>query len=118
MKVRVPTLAAAPWAGLAAGPSCWAINTELNYALVPWLCGRGLKVVPVIAGVLVGVSLTGALWSWLAWSRYEGPGLQVPEQDGHPSYLLSGIGVATGLLFALVIAMQGLAGLIVHPCLR
>src|SRR5436305_1201307 len=94
MNVRAPALFVAPWAGLATGPACWALNTQLNYALVPWFCGRGLNVVPVIAAVLVVVSLAGAVWSWLAWSRYEGPGLQVPEQDGRPGYLLSGIGVA------------------------
>jgi len=118
MNVRAPTLSVAPWAGLAAGPTCWAINTQLNYALVPWFCGRGLNVVPVIAGVLVLVSVAGAVWSWLAWGRYEGPKLRVPQQDGHSGYLLSGIGVAAGVLFAVVIAMQGLAALILSPCLR
>jgi len=118
MNVRAPTLAAAPWAGLAAGPACWAISTQLNYALVQWFCERGLNIAPIIAGVLVAVSLAGAVWSWLAWSRYEGPGLQIPEQDGHPGYLLSGLGVASGVLFALVILMQGLAGFILDPCLR
>jgi hypothetical protein len=106
------------WAGLAVGPSAWAINTQLNYALVPWFCGRGLNVVPVIAGLLVLLSLAGALWSWIAWERHEGPGLHLPEQDGHPRHLLSGIGVALSVLFAVVIAMQGVAGLILDPCLR
>jgi hypothetical protein len=118
MNVRTPTFTVAPWAGLAAGPACWAINTQLNYALVPWFCGRGLNVVPVIAAVLIAVSLAGAVWSWLAWSRYEGPSLQLPEQDGHPGSLLAGLGVAAGVLFALVIVMQGVAGLILGPCLR
>jgi len=106
------------WAGLAAGPACWAISTQLNYALVPWFCGRGINIVPVIAAGLVAISLAGALWSWLAWGRYEGPGMHIPEQDGHPRHLLSGIGVAAGVLFAIVITMQGIAGLILSPCLR
>ena len=106
------------WAGLALGPTCWAISTQINYALVPWACGRRVDIVPIIAAVLAVISLGGAVWSWLAWSRYEGPGLRIPEQDGHPGDLLSGIGVASGVLFALVIAMQGIAGLILDPCLR
>jgi hypothetical protein len=106
------------WAGLAVGPTCWAISTQLNYALVPWFCGHGLNVVPIIAAVLVVISLAGALWSWLAWGRHEGPGMHIPEQDGHPRHLLSGIGVAAGVLFAIVITMQGIAGLILDPCLR
>jgi len=41
-----------------------------------------------------------------------------PEQDGHPRQLLSGIGVAAGVLFAIVIALQGVAGLLLEPCVR
>ena len=44
--------------------------------------------------------------------------MHIPEQDGHPRHLLSGIGVAAGVLFAIVITMQGIAGLILSPCLR
>jgi hypothetical protein len=106
------------WAGLALGPACWVVSTQLNYALVPWFCGRGLNIAPVIAAALVVISLVGALWSWLAWGRYEGPGLHIPEQDGRPHDLLCGIGVAAGVLFGMVVAMQGVAGLILDPCLR
>ena len=118
MNVQALRLHGRSWAGLAAGPACWAVDTQLNYALVPWFCGGGLNIVPVIAGVLVVFSLAGALWSWLAWERHEGLGMHIPEQDGHPRHLLCGIGVAAGVLFALVIAMQGIAGLILDPCLR
>jgi hypothetical protein len=105
------------WAGLAAGPACWALNTQLNYALVPWFCERGHNAVPVIAAVLAVLSLAGAASSWLAFGRHDDPGTHM-EQDGHPRYLLSGIGVAAGVLFALVIAMQGTAAFILDPCLR
>jgi len=107
-----------PSAGLAMGPAAWAIDTQLNYALVQWACGRAWNPIPVIAGVLVLVSLAGAASSLLAWRRHNGPGMAMPEQDGHPRYLLSGIGVAAGLLFGIVIALQGLAGLLLGPCLR
>jgi hypothetical protein len=106
------------WAGLVLGPTCWAISTQLNYALVPWFCARRLDMVPVIAVGLVAISLIGALWSWLAWHRHDGPGIHLPEQDGHPHHLLCGIGVASGVLFAIVIAMQGVAGLILNACVR
>src|SRR4051812_73396 len=106
------------WAGVAIGPAAWAIDTQLNYALVQWACGRAWNPIPVIAGVLVLVSLAGAASSLLAWRRHNGPGMAMPEQDGHPRYLLSGIGVAAGLLFGIVIALQGLAGLLLGPCLR
>jgi hypothetical protein len=106
------------WAGLAAGPTAWAVDTQLNYALVPWACAHGRNIVPAIAGGLAVVSLLGALSSWLAWRRHDGPGMRSPEQDGDPRHLLSGIGVASGLLFAIVIALQGMAAVMISPCLR
>jgi hypothetical protein len=68
--------------------------------------------------VLAVVSLAGALSSWMAWRRYDAWGVPVPEQDGHPYRLLSAIGVGFGILFAIVIVMQGIAGIFLEPCLR
>jgi hypothetical protein len=107
-----------PWAGLAAGPACWALDTQLNYALVPWACKYGWNGIPAIAALLAIMSLLGALSSWFAWRRYEAPGTFNSGQDGHPRNLLCGIGVAAGVLFAIVIAMQGIAGMMLDPCLR
>jgi hypothetical protein len=100
------------------GPAAWAIDTQLNYALLDWSCGKGWNPSPAIAAVLAAISLAAAAFSFLAWRRHEGPGMPIPEQDGHPRHLLAGIGVAAGVLFALVILVQGLAGLLLEPCLR
>lgn len=108
----------ASWAGLALGPASWALNTQINYALVNWECSGGKNPLAVIAAVLAVVSLAGALSSWVAWRRYDASGVPVPEQDGHPYRLLSAIGVGFGILFAIVIAMQGIAGIFLGPCLR
>jgi hypothetical protein len=106
------------WSGLAVGPAAWAIDTQLNYALVDWACAKGWNPTPAIAAVLTLISLAAAASSFVAWQRHDGPGMPIPEQDGHPRQLLSGIGVAAGVLFAVVIALQGLAGLMLGPCLR
>jgi hypothetical protein len=106
------------WSGLAIGPTAWAMNTQLNYALVDWACGRGWNPTPAIAAVLALISLAAAVSSFFAWQRHDGPRMRIPERDGHPRYLLSGIGVAAGLLFAVVIALQGLGSLLLEPCLR
>jgi hypothetical protein len=100
------------------GPAAWAIDTQLNYAFVEWTCGRAWNPIPAIASVLLLISLAGAALSLLAWRRHDGPGMPMPEQDGHPRHLLSGIGVGAGVLFGVVIALQGLAGLLLGPCLR
>jgi hypothetical protein len=106
------------WAGLAVGPAMWALSTQGNYALAPHLCGRWLHANAGLSLGLALVSFAAALSSWRAWRRHQGPGLHIPEQDGHPRHLLSGIGVAAGILFGLVIVMQGVAAVIVDPCLR
>jgi hypothetical protein len=99
------------WTGLAIGPVAWAIDTQLN-------CGEKVNPAPAIAAVLMLISLAAAGASFVAWQRHDGRGIPLPEQDGRPRNLLSGIGVAAGLLFAVVIALQGLAGLLLGPCLR
>jgi hypothetical protein len=106
------------WAGLALGPASWALNTQVNYALVNWECSGGKHPIGMIAAVLAVVSLAGALSSWVALRRYDASGVPVPEQDGHPHRLLSAIGVTFGILFAIVIVMQGIAGIFLEPCLR
>lgn len=106
------------WSGLAIGPAAWAIDTQLNYALVDWACGKGWNPTPAIAAALALISIAAAGSSLVAWRRHDGPGMRIPQQDGRPHRLLSGIGVAAGLLFAIVIALQGLAGMLLGPCLR
>jgi hypothetical protein len=107
------------WSGLAVGPAAWALDTQLNYALVDWACGAGSNPVPTISAVLALISLCGAASSFISWQRHEGrTTLESYQHDGDPVQLLSGIGVAAGLLFAVVIALQGFAGLLLEPCLR
>jgi hypothetical protein len=103
------------WSGLALGPLSWMLNTQLNYSLIEWFCAAGWNPVPAIAAVFTVTSLVGSAISWLAWSR---AGMRIPEQDGQPHRLVRGISVAAGVLFAIVIALQGVAGLIVGACQR
>jgi hypothetical protein len=100
------------------GSTAWALDTLINYALVIPACRSGFNPVPIVALVLTMASLAGALSSWLAWRRDDGARVPMPEQDGHPRHLLSGIGMASGVLFAVVIAMQGVGALLLEPCLR
>ena len=107
------------WAGLAVGPAAWAVSTQANYSLVSILCarGHGVKPVAVLALVLVLLSLASGFLSWRAWQRH-GSGGQVPEEDGRPRNLLAGIGVLSALLFAVIVATQGAAALVLHGCER
>jgi hypothetical protein len=105
-----------PSAGLIGGPLAWGISTQLNYALSPWLCDTSVPVVELIATVLVILSLAGALLSWRALRHLrDGPGIDAPTSYA-PHRMIALVGVAAGLLFALIIAMQGTAALFLDGC--
>ena len=107
----------APWAGLVTGPAAWAINTQLGYALVPWICANESKLIPPIALGMTLVALAGAFVSWLSLPQSQLDSGGSPA-GGEPRSMLAAIGVASGLLFALLILTQGAAGLVFHGCER
>jgi len=106
--------AGVPWAGLAAGPAAWAVSTQLNYALASWACARGAAlVVAGLALLFVLAALGGGLLSWRAWRATPAA---PREEGGRPHHFLAAIGILTAVLFALVILMQGVAGLVFSGC--
>jgi hypothetical protein len=108
----------APWAGLLTGAVAWAINQQLNYALAPWMCGAKASAVPWISLALAVLALAGGAVSARTWLSREDPVGKVIEEDGLPSLFLAGIGVSAALLFAMLILMQGAAGLVLTGCER
>ena len=120
-----------PSAGLFAGPAAWLISTQANYALAPWTCAHGIRAVPIVAVPLVVVSLAGGLLSWRALrSPPTGESAAVPGPDGSraetlgsprgggPHRLVAAIGVLIALLFAVIIAVHGVAGIVFDGCER
>ena len=57
-----------PSAGIYAGPGAWLVDTQANYALVPWICAHQFRLVPLVALAMVLVSLSGGFLSWRAWA--------------------------------------------------
>lgn len=106
------------WAGIATGPAAWAVSTQGNYAYALWACGSRASLIPYDAAVLTLVALAGGLLSWRAW-RSRDPARELIEQPlGRPHRLLAGVGVLASLLFAAVIALQGLAAVLLTGCER
>lgn len=120
-----------PSAGLYAGPAAWLVSTQANYAMVPWTCAHGLRAVPLVAFPLMMFGLAGAFLSWRAFGRSgaarigtvptpdasRAPPLDSPE-GGRPHRLVAAIGILVSLLFALVIAVHGVAGIVFDGCER
>lgn len=106
------------WAGLAAGPAALAIGVEGNYAIVRWTCTSGVHLVPILASILVLLSLAGAFVSWRAWKRLPHDTSLDDSKSDQPKRLMAAAGVFLGVLFAMVVAVQGAAGLILDGCAR
>jgi hypothetical protein len=105
-----------PSAGLISGPLAWGISTQLNYALAPFACGSPVPTIELVATALVLLSFAGALLSWRAWRRLrDGEDVNLPGSHS-PHLMIAVIGVAAGLLFGLIVAMQGTAALFLDGC--
>ena len=103
-------------AGLWIGALSWATSTQLNYSLVSWVCSSGVRLTPWIAWGLAVLALSGAGISAHAFThRRQRIETQTP-QAGTPHEMRSVIGIGAGVLFALIIIMQGVAGLFLTGC--
>ena len=103
-------------AGIWIGALAWATSTQLNYSLVPWVCASGVRITLWIAAALAIIALLGAGVSTYAFrNRRERLETDTP-QAGTPHEMLAALGIAIGILFALIISMQGVAGLFLTGC--
>jgi hypothetical protein len=107
-----------PSAGLYAGPAAWFVSTQGNYALTPWMCANKMPIVPILAAILVALSLFGGFLSWRAFAAAR----SVPARDetgaGRPHRFVAAIGIMMAALFALTITVQGIAGVVFTGCER
>jgi hypothetical protein len=102
--------------GIWIGALAWATSTQLNYSLVPWVCASGARPTPWIAAALGLIALGGALLSWLAFGSRSTRIETEKSEAGSPFEMLSIVGVGAGILFAVIIVMQGAASLFLTGC--
>lgn len=105
------------WAGVALGPTAWAINLQAAYAAAHFACEKARLGEAILGAVLVIISLAGTAISARAVRRSAGAEW-AEAQGGGPRTFLAWLGVGSGVLFALVIANQLFAALMISPCLR
>jgi hypothetical protein len=105
------------WAGLAIGPTAWAIDTQLQYSLVSGGCTHHIVLLVTVTAVLMLAAFAGAWMSWRA-ARNDAPSEWSNESGGGPRTFLAWLGLGSGVLFGLTIANQLAAFLVVNSCLR
>ena len=105
------------WAGVALGPIAWGINLQGVYTLAHFSCEGTRMSGAIMSAVLAIVALAGTVISARAVRRSAGAEW-ADAQGGGPRTFMAWLGVGTGVLFALVIANQLAASLMISPCLR
>jgi len=103
-------------AGLWVGALSWATSTQLNYSLITWVCSSGVRLTPWTASALAVLALIGASVSAFAFMHRDQRLETQTPQAGTPHEMLAVIGIGAGVLFALIIVMQGVAGLFLTGC--
>jgi hypothetical protein len=105
------------WAGVALGPLAWGVNLQGVYMLAHFSCENTKVSGAILSAVLAIVALAGTAISARAVRR--GAGAEWADaQGGGPRTFMAWLGVGSGVLFALVIANQLAASLMISPCLR
>jgi hypothetical protein len=105
------------WAGLAIGPLAWGINLQAIYAVAHFSCEKTGFAGAAISAISAIAALAGAGISARAARRSAGVEWS-DTQGGGPLTFMAWIGIGSGVLFALVIANQLAASLMISPCLR
>jgi hypothetical protein len=105
------------WTGVALGPIAWGANLQGVYAFVHFSCETTRTSGTILSAVLAIVALAGTAISASAVRR--GAGAEWADAEGgSPRNFMAWLGVGSGVLFALVIANQLAASLMISPCLR
>ncbi len=107
-----------PSAGIYAGPGAWLIDTQANYALVPWVCGHQMQIVPLVAAAMLALSLFGGFLSWRGYASAGGSSRSDSPVGGRPHRFVALMGIACAILFGIVIVVHGAAGMVFHGCER
>ena len=107
-----------PSACIYAGPAAWLIDTQFNYAAVPWVCAHQVPLIPIFALAMAGLSLLGGFLSWRGYAT----AAVTPQPDstgaGRPHRFVALMGIAIAALFTAIILLHGAAGLVFHGCER
>jgi hypothetical protein len=105
------------WAGVALGPAAWAVSTQTLYTISAKACTKSFPATIILAAILVIVAAAGTVVSLRAIRR-DAAAEWADAQGGRARNFMAWLGVGAGILFALVIANQLAAALMISPCLR
>lgn len=104
----------AGWASLVIAPLAWAVHHQLGSNFAFAACERGAPGVAALLGVALLLLVMATGWSsWRSWRRVGGA---AGEDNEALERFVPLLGCMSAVLFALPIAVQLLADLLVPPC--
>lgn len=100
-----------PWLGWLSGPGAWAVHHQGGADSLYFDCRLGPGTV-ALGGLCILLSVAGGLLSWA--------GRTGPEDEPKPRNrrFIAAMGLGMGLLFAVALAFQTLAGVLIPSCAR
>jgi hypothetical protein len=105
------------WIGLLLPPIAFLLSLEVAYALVPGACSsRNELPVHLVHFICLVLALVGGLTAWRMWRA---TGATWSDEEGGPlarSRFMAGVGVFTGIMFALVIVAMWIPSFMLDPC--
>jgi len=113
--VRLPGLAALLF-GMGAGAAAFSLNLLVSYWLVSSSCQTGSPILLVasqgLTAGLLAITIGGILVAWRSWQQ-----VGVEEQTAQSrGAFMAVFGLAVNVIFAIVIAAQGVATFVLPPC--
>ena len=105
------------WTAILAGPFAWAVDHELSYSIVQWVCGGGPKVVLHLISLgcfLICSAGVFAGWTALAWASSG-----AREDGSHPDErgrFMAVLGISMSALFALIVVAEAVPRVILDAC--
>ena len=106
------------YAGLLGSPILWAVQFQLTYMLVPWVCThRNGWLLPLIHLVFFALSVVCGVLSWREWKRV---GTSMPQSEEYErvarTKFLGALGLMSVALFSLLILAQTVTSFFLDPC--
>jgi len=106
------------WIGLLLPPIAWALQMQINYVLVPFECYGGSRLpLFLVTVVALVITLAAGLVSFDGWRKRNQLLEEAADGVGSRVRFMFLLGMLTSAMFFVVIAAQGLATIVFHPCM-
>lgn len=110
-------IAIEPWFGFLTPPVAFLVNMQVNFMLVPWVCGTGQYWTIHLAHLTTTLLIAAA--GWMSWRVWERVGRGVPGEDGHGTdrdRFLAMMGMLSAAFFLLLLAAHWIPNFLLGAC--